>query len=241
MPELDQTGKFEFAFEDFDIDEETKKATLYKLQIDGGWKTAEMVAEEEGIDMNKLKAHKEEQAAKDMEMAKETNPGFLPEPKTKSEPIIKADFEKMPLDDLIKEHTHLVQVLMNDNPSEIKQELDKQKAELEKYMRQKQPLALGDIVKILNGSASHNGKLGRITKIHNNGEEDYYEVTLHDGMDLLFKENIKRIRNVNDVANATPETIDEPVRIKAQEEAANIEDYFADIKKQIAKRFELER
>lgn len=77
MPELDPSGKFEFAFEDYDVQEDLLKAQLYKLQIDGGWKTAEMVAEEEGIDVEKLKEHKEKQAAQDMEMAQKTNPGFM--------------------------------------------------------------------------------------------------------------------------------------------------------------------
>lgn len=89
MTELDPTGKFEFAFEDYDIEEELKKATLYKAQIDGGWKTAEMVAEEEGIDLAKLQEHKDKKAQQEMQMAKETNPGFLPTPGTKAEPTLK--------------------------------------------------------------------------------------------------------------------------------------------------------
>jgi len=137
MPELDPSGKFEFAFEDYDVDEELKKAALYKAQIDGGWKTAEMVAEEEGIDMAKLQAHKEEQAQKEMDMAKETNPGFLPEPK----PTAKAEFDKdgveFTYEELIKEHEKLVEVLKKADSKELKDMYEEQKAELEKYISKK--------------------------------------------------------------------------------------------------------
>jgi len=133
MTELDPSGKLEFAFEDYDLDEELKKAQLYQLQITGGWKTAEMVAEEEGIDMEKLKAHKEEEAQKEMEIAKETNPGFL----DKKEPQVKADYKKMSYDDLISEHKKLVKVLEEDNPEDIKKMAEEQKKELEKYIEEK--------------------------------------------------------------------------------------------------------
>jgi len=71
MTELDPSGKLEFAFEDYDVEEELRKNTLYKLQIEMGIKTPEMVAEEEGIDIEKLKAHKEEEAKKEMEKMKQ--------------------------------------------------------------------------------------------------------------------------------------------------------------------------
>ena len=58
----------EFQWDDYDLEEDLKKHALYKLQIDMGIKTAEMVAEEEGIDVNELKRQKEE--AEDKEMAK---------------------------------------------------------------------------------------------------------------------------------------------------------------------------
>jgi phage portal protein BeeE len=58
MPELDSTGKFEFAFEDYDVDEEMKKYTLYEKQIQIGVKTPEMVAEEEGINLAMLQTYK---------------------------------------------------------------------------------------------------------------------------------------------------------------------------------------
>jgi hypothetical protein len=137
MTELDPTGKFEFAFEDYDIDEETKKAQLYQLQITGGWKTAEMVAEEEGIDIAKLKAHKEEQANQEMQMAKETNPGFLPDPKPKAAVKAEKKYIEMELDELIDEHKKLVSVLEKDNPKEVKKELEKQKEELQSYIDKK--------------------------------------------------------------------------------------------------------
>lgn len=103
MTELDPSGKYEFAYEDYDLDEELKKAELYNAQITGGWKTAEMVAEEEGIDVDKLKAHKEEQAKKDVELAKQTDPGFLPQPKTKSDDTEISEYYKKVRTHLLKE------------------------------------------------------------------------------------------------------------------------------------------
>ena len=198
MPELDPSGKFEFAFEDYDIDEEIKKATLYKAQIDGGWKTAEMVAEEEGIDMEKLKAHKEEQAQQEMAMAKETNPGFLPDkPAVKSKPKLKAEYLQMSVKELIAEHKQLVEVLKNDNPEEIKNEYEKQVKELEKYIQENQKFKKDDVVKIMSASNSHIGKMGKIGRTFNNGEEDYYEVILSDGYELSFAENLKKIKDAN--------------------------------------------
>lgn len=58
MPELDPTGALEFKFEDYDLDEDIKRHSLYKEQIDMGIKSADMVAEEEGIDINRLREDK---------------------------------------------------------------------------------------------------------------------------------------------------------------------------------------
>lgn len=86
MPELDPSGIFEFAFEDYDIDEDIKQNQLYQMQISMGIKSAEMVAEEEGIDIEKLKKHKEEQEQKEFERNKQlqsqsinNNPGVKAE------------------------------------------------------------------------------------------------------------------------------------------------------------------
>lgn len=67
MPELDPTGIFEFHFEDYNLEEDMKKHQLYQLQTQIGIKTPEMIAEEEGINVEKLKAHKEEERKKRME------------------------------------------------------------------------------------------------------------------------------------------------------------------------------
>lgn len=74
MPELDPSGKLEFHFEDYDLDEDLKRHQLYELQIRNGIKTAEMVAEEEGIDVERLKAEKEEKQQAQMEMQQSNNP-----------------------------------------------------------------------------------------------------------------------------------------------------------------------
>jgi len=64
LPEFGLTD-YEFKWDDYDLDEDIKRHELYKLQIDMGIKTPEMVAEEEHIDVAELKAQKEEQEAKD--------------------------------------------------------------------------------------------------------------------------------------------------------------------------------
>ncbi len=133
LPELDSTGKLEFAFEDYDLDEDIKRHSLYEAQIRMGVKTAEMVAEEEGIDISKLKAAKEEEKQKEAEFMQQTNPGFQ---KT-VEPEVKADYIEMSLDDLISEHKKLIKIMKEDNPEEVKKELEDQKKELEDYIHKK--------------------------------------------------------------------------------------------------------
>ena len=54
MPELDETGKLEFVFDEYDMDVEIKKMELYQKQLDIGIKTSKMIAEEEGIELPKL-------------------------------------------------------------------------------------------------------------------------------------------------------------------------------------------
>jgi len=62
-----------FKWDDYDLEEDVKKHALYASQINMGIKTAEMIAEEEGIDITKLKAGKEEERQQRME---ENNQGF---------------------------------------------------------------------------------------------------------------------------------------------------------------------
>ena len=157
MPELDASGKLEFKFEDFDMDEEFKKNTLYKLQIDMGIKTPLMVAEEEGIDIAKLKEHLAEEREQKIDEMKQTNPNFMnpgfadvsnPVNKEKTKtPEVKSIIEngvelkniylKMDLDELISEHEKLVKILEEDNPEKIKKEAKDQKEELESYIAKK--------------------------------------------------------------------------------------------------------
>jgi phage portal protein BeeE len=80
MPELDPSGKLEFAWEDYDLDDDIKKHSLYKLQVDMGIKSPEMVAEEEGINIAKLKQYQEQQRAQkaeDMQNAFNQNPNMI--------------------------------------------------------------------------------------------------------------------------------------------------------------------
>jgi hypothetical protein len=68
MPELDPSGLFEFKWEDYDLDEDLKRHQLYEIQIRNGIKTALMVAEEEGINVEQLKKEKEESKQEQLEM-----------------------------------------------------------------------------------------------------------------------------------------------------------------------------
>ena len=54
----------EFCFEDYDIDEDLKKHTLFEQQIRMGIKTPEMIAKEIGVDIAELKKGKEEEQQK---------------------------------------------------------------------------------------------------------------------------------------------------------------------------------
>ena len=66
LPEFGLTD-YEFKWDDYDLDEDIKRHSLYEMQIRMGIKTPEMVAEEEHIDIVELKVQKEEQEAKDAE------------------------------------------------------------------------------------------------------------------------------------------------------------------------------
>ena len=70
MPELEGGDLFDFVFDNYDIDEDTKKWALYKEKIEMGVLTPEMVAENEGIDLEKLKGYLDERA----ERANQNNP-----------------------------------------------------------------------------------------------------------------------------------------------------------------------
>lgn len=58
----------EFKFEDYDLDEDIKKLTREQMLVTMGAKTSEMVAEEMGIDLNKLKASKQEAMDRQQQM-----------------------------------------------------------------------------------------------------------------------------------------------------------------------------
>lgn len=70
MPELDPSGKYEYRYIHNDIQEDLQKAQLNQLYITMGVKTAEMVAEEMGVDVERLKREKEAQKAEIVEMTK---------------------------------------------------------------------------------------------------------------------------------------------------------------------------
>jgi phage portal protein BeeE len=59
----------EFKFRQYDIDEDIKKHSLFQMQVNMGIKTPEMIAEDEGIDVERLKKEKEESRQQRMEEA----------------------------------------------------------------------------------------------------------------------------------------------------------------------------
>ena len=96
---------FKFCFDDYDLDNDKKRHDLLEQQIRMGIKTSEMVAEEEGIDLNVLKKYKQE--AQEQEMAKfeaqnnafgksDSKPEPKPEAKSQDDPY-------KPIRDRIKE------------------------------------------------------------------------------------------------------------------------------------------
>lgn len=60
LTEFDPLGRLEFIFDDYDINAEMKRMDLYQRELDLGIKTSEMVAIEEGIDIQTLKQSKED-------------------------------------------------------------------------------------------------------------------------------------------------------------------------------------
>lgn len=89
----------EFRWDDYDLEEDLQKHQLLQMQINMGIKTPEMVAEELGINVEELKAQKEEQEAKEMEkfeaQAAMSNPQDKkeekPKPKEKKDDKLKAE------------------------------------------------------------------------------------------------------------------------------------------------------
>lgn len=66
----------EFVWDDYDLDEDIKKHTLYQMQISMGIKTPEMVAKEEGIDVEELKESKQDNLERQQELMGNTNDSF---------------------------------------------------------------------------------------------------------------------------------------------------------------------
>ena len=60
-------NSLEWKWDDYDLEEDLKKHELYQKQVNIGIKTAEMIAEEEGINVEELKKQKEEAEAKEMD------------------------------------------------------------------------------------------------------------------------------------------------------------------------------
>lgn len=65
---------FEFKWDDYDLEEDIKKHQLYESQIRMGIKTAEMIAAEEGINVEELKAGKAEE--REQRMQEQQSQGF---------------------------------------------------------------------------------------------------------------------------------------------------------------------
>jgi hypothetical protein len=110
----------EFKWDDYDLNEDIQRHTLYESQIRMGIKTPEMIAEEEGINVQELKKQKEENQKKEMEIAAaqpQKENGFPPEQKAeKYENELEKEF-----DTYIKERTkNILSALDQYNNGELK-------------------------------------------------------------------------------------------------------------------------
>ena len=127
MIEFDPEGELEFRFEDYDINEDIQRHTLYEAQIRMGIKTPEMVAEEEQIDLSKLKQQKEEQEKKEMERInnEQGQNNFTSSGNDKKEDNGKAEKkakDKDPFDNSLLEKEMLEQI--NQRAKDVKKALD---------------------------------------------------------------------------------------------------------------------
>lgn len=218
MYELDEEGVLEFKFEDYDLDESLKLHDLYKKQVEIGIKSHYMVAEEEGINLDKLKEHEEDIRDKRLSMRDFINTN--PNEENNNE---------------YKEN----KLKANLSTDEIKELVDKKNL-YTKY-------EVGDVVKIMNGSHAHTGKIGEVVKVYNNGEEYYYKIQVTEGFDLLFSENLKRVRGVVNTQEVLENqgTDDEEANVKSQimaedeEKETDVVDYFKKVKKDLLNKGDL--
>lgn len=67
MPDLDQSNTLEFVFDEYDPDEELKRLQIYQSKMALGITTPEMISEELGINVERLKKDKDEAMKKDIE------------------------------------------------------------------------------------------------------------------------------------------------------------------------------
>ena len=69
------TNELAFRFDDYDLDEDIKKHSLYESQIRMGIKTPEMVAMEEKIDLGELKRTQHVRDEREVEKNRQMNQG----------------------------------------------------------------------------------------------------------------------------------------------------------------------
>ena len=123
IPEFD-TVDLEFCFDDYDLDEDIKKHTLYEAQIRMGIKTPQMVAEELGIDWSDVKEEQEEMM--DDELNKEQGSFDIqnggddeeedtkkPDVKSKKDPFADTDLELFMVKDFEKRAMAVEEALDN--------------------------------------------------------------------------------------------------------------------------------
>ena len=84
LTEFDPQGRLEFVFDDYDVDEEVKKLSLYQQELTLGIKTSEMIAEEEGIDTAQLKQSKADAAVEEQKNNPMPENSGFPEKKDES-------------------------------------------------------------------------------------------------------------------------------------------------------------
>jgi len=104
IPEFGIEG-IEFKFNEYDLEEDLKKQQLNQMKINMGVITPEMVAEEEGIDVDRLKQEKEEKRQQNMEEMEAKSPQIPDQmkPEDQKQEESKKEAEKKELKSNVKE------------------------------------------------------------------------------------------------------------------------------------------
>lgn len=124
LPELPMGDLFEFCFDEYDIEEDRKKWDLYKVKIDSGAMSPEMVARKEGIDVDELKKDMAERQQAMAENTEYDNNSQKKEDKKNNETEVKSDYKHFKLTS-IYDNKDLIDITRKSKPyTEVKSTYD---------------------------------------------------------------------------------------------------------------------